>query len=121
MTVAGLERQAAGLAGSAFVRDTHAAVEGAVRDDGSIMFEIKEFPVRDFDDTLADNIIIGPNNRAKVSGTGLAKMQESKKEGITVHNTKLELLDNLRHPVNDLGLTQVHLRTFRGLHGRCQE
>lgn len=121
MTVAGLERQAACLTGSAFVRDTHAAVEGAVGDDGSIMFEIKEFPVRDFDDTLADNIIIGPNNRAKVSGAGLAKMQESKKESIAVHNTKLELLDNLRHPVNDLGLTQVHLRTFRGLHGRCQE
>lgn len=74
MTVAGLERQAAGLAGSAFVRDTHAAIEGAVRDDGSIMFEIKEFPVRDFDDTLADNIIIGPNSRAEFSGASLAKI-----------------------------------------------
>ena len=73
MTVAGLERKAASLTGSAFVRDTHTAVEGAVGDDGSIMFQIKEFPVRDFDDTLADNIIIGPNGRAEVSGAGLSK------------------------------------------------
>ena len=74
MTVAGLERKAASLTGSAFVRDTHTAVEGAVGDDGSIMFEIKEFPVRDFDDTLADNIIIGPNSRAEFSGASLAKI-----------------------------------------------
>ena len=121
MTVAGLERKAASLTGSAFVRDTHTAVEGAVGDDGSIMFEIKEFPVRDFDDTLADNIIIGPNGRAEVSGAGLSKNPGRVSPYITPNLSKLELFDNLGHPVNDLGLAQVHLRTFRGLHGRCQE
>lgn len=77
------------------------------------MFEIKEFPVRDFDDALANNIIVGPGSRqASVSNAGLMPSQREE----TVHHTKLQLLDDFRSPVNDLGLSQVDLRTFRRLH-----
>ena len=60
MAVTSLERQAACLARSALVRDTHAPVERTIRNNRSIMFEIEEFPVRDLDDALVDNIIVGP-------------------------------------------------------------
>lgn len=39
---------------------------------------------------------------------------------MSLHYTKLQLLDDLGHTVNDLGLAQVSLCTFWRLHGGCQ-
>ena len=60
MAVACLERQTPGLTRSALVRDTHAPIERTMGHHRSIVFEVKEFPVRDFDDALTNDIIIGP-------------------------------------------------------------
>lgn len=35
---------------------------------------------------------------------------------VIIHNTKLELLDDLGNPVDDLGFAQIDLRTFWRLH-----
>lgn len=60
MTVACLERQTTRLTGSALVRDTHAPIERTMGYHRSIVFEVEKFPVRDFDDALTNDIIIGP-------------------------------------------------------------
>lgn len=60
MAVANLQRTAAGLAGRGLVRNTHAPVERAMRNNGSVIFEVVEFAVGYFHHALADNVIVGP-------------------------------------------------------------
>lgn len=62
MAVANLKGTATGLACSGLVRNTHARVERAMGNRRSAMFEVKEFSVGNFNNGLADNVIIGPGN-----------------------------------------------------------
>lgn len=62
MAVANLKGTATGLACSGLVRNTHARVERAMGNRRSAMFEVKEFSVGNFNNGLADNVIIRPGN-----------------------------------------------------------
>lgn len=78
-----------------------------MRHDGAIILEVEKFAVRHFDYALADNVVVG-------SGAQLGHFRLSVWRAI--QNTKLQLLDDLRSMINDLGLAQIHLGTIRRLH-----
>lgn len=59
MAIASLKRAATSLTCCALVRDTHAPVEGAVRDDGPIIVEVEKLSVGHLHYALTDNVIVG--------------------------------------------------------------
>lgn len=60
MPVANLKSATAGVAGAGLVRYTHAPVERAILHDSSIMFQVEQLAIRDFNNGLADDVIVGP-------------------------------------------------------------
>ena len=119
MAVASLKRTATGLACCALVRDTHAPVEGAVRDDGPIIVEVKELSVGHLHYALTDNIIVGSGVTHATLGSHSVNSEFL--GGRNLQNTKLQFVNDLGHPVDDLGLSQIDLRTFGRLHRSYEE
>jgi hypothetical protein len=60
MTITFFQHVSTGLALCRLVGDTHARIKRTIGDNGSVMIEVEELAVRNFDHSLTDNIIVGP-------------------------------------------------------------
>lgn len=67
VTVTLLQIKPTGLAHRSLVGNTHARIEGAMRNYRAVMFEVEELSIRDFHHGLADNVIVGPRDAHNVS------------------------------------------------------
>lgn len=63
MAITRLKRATARLASTRLARNAHAPVERAVRRNGTVIVEVEQLAIRDFDDGLADDVLTRPEQR----------------------------------------------------------
>ena len=114
MPITRLQRTTARLASTRLARDSHTPVERAVSRNGTVIVEVEQFAIRNFDDGLADDVLTRPAQKSiKMS----ALTQEATRIGRNLQHAEFDLLDDLGSPVDDLGLPQViYLDSVRSLH-----
>jgi hypothetical protein len=109
MPATGLQHAPARPTNASLVRNAHAIVERAMRGNGTIIIEIEEFAIRDFDDGLTDDILIGAAEGDTL--TDIPALSEGKRNH--AQNAEFELLDHFGHPVDDLGFAGIYLNRIR--------
>lgn len=118
VTITFLEMITACLANCSLVRNTHARIERAMGNHRAVTIEVEKLSVGNFDDGLANNIVVRPGKRDPLLVIGSAASQSSlaplsgKKKGNHLQYAEFQLLDHFGDTINNLGLAQVNLCTF---------